>query len=276
MTATDNDHHAPALPGRTGRLDEQVALVTGGSSGIGRAISHRLATAGATVAVVASTSLPKASRVVNSIRNSGGSAEAFAADVADADDVRRLIDDIVSTLGPPSIAINSAGVWIETPLDDLNDTDLHRLVDVNLKGTLHVTAAVSRHMIEAGFGSIVNLASAAGIAPTPRYSVYAATKAAVIAFTKAASLELAPHGIAINAIAPGNTETPMNHHVRTNSQQLARRDWIERITPSRRVFTPPDEVAEVALMLVDGRVRGFHGATLSIDEGRTAGIPAST
>ncbi|HEY3833383.1 MAG TPA: SDR family oxidoreductase [Acidimicrobiia bacterium] len=255
-----------------GRLDRRVALVTGGSSGIGQAISTRLAAAGATVAVVASASRPKAQGVTNIIRAGGGIAHAFIADVADPNDVRRLVDEVGSTLGPPSIAINSAGVWFETPLAELDDARVDQLVDVNLKGTISVTAAVSPHMVDAGFGSIVNIASAAGILPSPRYSVYAATKAAVIMFTKAAALELAPLGVAINAIAPGNTTTPMNEQIRTHSDHAARRDWIEHTTPSRRAFTPPDEIANVALMLVDGRARGFHGATLAIDEGRTAGV----
>lgn len=274
MTIEANTREASSDAARESnrRLDGQVALVTGGSSGIGQAISEKLAAAGAVVAVVASSSPLKAQRVVDRITAAGGVAHPFATDVADSDAVRRLVDDISATLGAPSIAVNSAGVWFETSLSKLDDADVDRLVDVNLKGTIRVTAAVSRYMVAAGSGSIVNIASAAGTAPSPRYSVYAATKAAVITFTKAAALELAPHGVAINAIAPGNTSTPMNEHVRTRPDHAARRDWIERTTPSGRMFTPPEEIAEVALMLVDGRVSGFHGTTLSVDEGRTAGV----
>jgi NAD(P)-dependent dehydrogenase (short-subunit alcohol dehydrogenase family) len=263
-----------------GSLDGQVALVTGATSGIGRAIALRLAAEGVEIAVVAGSAVSRAVETADVISHAGGQATAFQADVSKGDQVKRLVDEVASRLGAPDILVNSAGVWFETPLsepaepagDGLTEDELDRMVDINLKGVVRMTAAVAPLMVRRGSGRIVNIASAAGIAPSARFSLYAATKAGVIAFTKAAALELAPANVAVNAIAPGNTATPINAHVRLGPDQLERRDWIRRTTPSTRLFTPPEEIAEAALVLVDGRITGFHGAVLSIDEGRTAGI----
>ena len=261
-------------------LDGQVALVSGATSGIGQAIALRLAAAGAQVAVMTGSDLARASATVETIVAAGGRALPFRADVSQHEEVHRVVAEVTDRLGVPDIVVNSAGVWFETPLaepaepagDGLTEDELDRMVDINLKGVVRVTAAVAPLMVQRGSGRILNVASAAGIAPSARFSLYAATKAAVIAFTRAAALELAPAGVAVNAIAPGNTATPMNAHVRQGRDQLERRDWIRRTTPSSRLFTPPEEVAEAALVLLDGRINGFHGTVLSLDEGRTAGI----
>ncbi len=265
---------------RRGSLDDQVAVITGATSGIGRAIGTRFAAEGAHIVVVSGTSASRAEDAADEISRDGGLATAFHADVSNAGDVSRLIEAVVSRVGEPDILVNSAGVWFETPLseptepagDGLTEGELDRMVDTNLKGVVRTTAAIAPLMVRRGSGRIVNIASAAGIAPSARFSVYAATKAGVIAFTKAAALELAPAGVSVNAIAPGNTATPMNAHVQHGAAQQERRDWIRRTTPSTRLFTPPEEIAEAALVLVDGRITGFHGAVLSVDEGRSAGI----
>jgi 3-oxoacyl-[acyl-carrier protein] reductase len=151
--------------------------------------------------------------------------------------------------------------------------DFDRMVGVNLKGPFFMTNAVAPRMIARRSGNIVNIASIAGIIPSSGYSLYSSVKAAIVMFTKALALELAPFDVRVNAIAPGNTATPINEHVRTDAEFAMRREWIERTTPSNRPFTPPEEIAEAALFLVDGRVNGMHGTTLVIDEGRAAGIP---
>jgi 3-oxoacyl-[acyl-carrier protein] reductase len=261
-------------------LDGQVALITGATSGIGQAIALRLAAEGVHIAVVAGSTLARAADTAAVICRAGGQAAPFQSDVSKGGQVKRLVDDVVARLGEPDILVNSAGVWFETPLaepaepagDGLTEAELDRMVDINLKGVVRMTAAVAPLMVRRGWGRIVNIASAAGITPSPRFSLYAATKAGVIAFTKAAALELAGANVAVNAIAPGNTATPINAHVRLGPDHLERRDWIRRTTPSHRLFTPPEEIAEAALVLLDGRINGFHGAVLSIDEGRTAGI----
>lgn len=255
-------------------LEGQVALVTGGSSGIGLAIAHRLAAAGAEVAIVASGSLAKAEAAAESIVREGGHATGFVADVSQPDQVRALVGDVSERIGVPDILINSAGIWYPTPLGSMDDRQIDEMIDINLKGVIRMTAAVAPLMTARRSGRIVNIASIAGQVPSPGYSLYSTAKAAVIAFTKATALELAPFDVAVNAISPGNTATPINAEVRTSPAFAARRDWIARITPSTRSFTPAEEIAEAALFLVDGRVRGMHGSVIAIDEGRSAGLTA--
>ena len=255
-------------------LEGQVALVTGGSSGIGLAIARRLAVAGAEVAVVASGNRAKAEAAAERIVRDGGKAVGFVADVSRPDQVSTLVSDVSARIGVPDILINSAGVWYASPLGSMDDRQIDEMIDVNLKGVIRMTAAVAPAMTARRSGRIVNIASVAGIVPSPGYSLYSTAKAAVIAFTKATALELAPFDIAVNAISPGNTATPINAEVRESPAFAARRDWIARITPSTRSFTPAEEIAEAALFLVDGRVRGMHGAVIAIDEGRSAGLTA--
>ena len=197
----DPDHTPMNLTDSTGaprpvderRFAGRVALVTGGSSGIGWAISQLLATNGATVAVVASGSQTKAIEAADRISETGGAAHPFVADVTDTNAVNDLMHDISDTLGAsPSIVVNAAGLWRPTPLDEMDDHALDRLVDTNLKGTIRVTAAAAPHMIARGFGHIVNISSVAGSNPSPGYSVYAATKAAVNAFARAARARTRP------------------------------------------------------------------------------------
>lgn len=252
-------------------LTGAVAVVTGGSSGIGAAVCRRLAAAGAQVAVVGGSSPERAGAVADDIRRLGGGARAYATDVADPGAVQELVDQVAVEMGPVGIAVSAAGVWFETPVGQLGDPAVDEMIATNLRGVINVTAAVAPAMTARGAGQIVNLASVAGLVASPRYAVYAATKAAVIAFTKATALELAPRGVHVNAVAPGNTATAMNEHIRTDPAAADRRSWIARTTPSTRLFTPVEEIAEAVAVLVDGRIDGFHGTVLSVDEGRTAG-----
>lgn len=260
--------------GVSAALSDKIALVTGGTSGIGLAICEVLAREGATVAVVASRRLEKAEAVVRDIITAGGKAAAFVADVSIPEEVTRLVEEVTARFGAPDILINSAGVWFASPLETITAAQIDRMLDINLKGPIRMVAAVAPAMIARGSGKIVNIASIAGLVPSPGYSLYSTSKAGLIAFTKSCALELAPFNVAINAISPGNTATPINEDVRTAPEHAARRDWISRITPSPRSFTPASEIAEAALFLVDGRVSGMHGAVISIDEGRSAGLTA--
>jgi len=257
-----------------GRVAGKVALVTGGSSGIGLAIAQRLAEEGAIVALVGSGDLAKTTGAADIIRAAGGRASPFVADVRDAGQICQLVERVTVELGDIDILINAAGVWFPTPLLDLNGQQIDQMVEINLKGVIRAVAAVAPRMVARKSGKIVNLASIAGTLPSAGFCLYSTVKAGVIAFTKAAALDLAPHDVAINAISPGNTATPMNALIRTDPAMESRREWIRRITPSNRMFTPPEEIAEATLFLVDGRVRGMHGAVIAIDEGRSAGLPA--
>jgi NAD(P)-dependent dehydrogenase (short-subunit alcohol dehydrogenase family) len=254
-------------------VNGKLAVVTGGSSGIGYAIARRLAVEGATVAIFGS-GFDKARSAADEIAGDGHRANPFAVDVSDADQVEETVNKVRSQLGEIDILINSAGVWYETPIGSTSWEAFDRMVGVNLKGPFLLANAIAPAMKERRSGKIVNLASVAGLSPSAGYSIYSTVKAGIIMFTRALSLELAPFDINVNAIAPGNTATPMNEHVRTGADFAARREWITRITPSNRPFTPPEEIAETALFLVDDRVRGMHGATIVVDEGRSAGLPS--
>lgn len=254
-------------------MKNKVALVTGSSSGIGREVAKALAVQGARVAIVASSNLSKAEAAASEIASAGGIAHPFVADISSASGAASLVRKVEAELGPIELLVNSAGVYFPTPAGDTTEDAFDRMLAINLKGSFFVLNAVTPGMKARGAGRIVNIASVAGIVPTPEYSLYAATKAGIIALTRAMAIELAPYGININAIAPGNTETPINHDVRTAPEFAAQRARIEAITPSRRLFTPPGEIASAILFLLSDSARGMYGSIMVVDEGRSAGTP---
>ena len=256
------------------KLSDKTALVTGGTSGIGKAIARRFVQEGARVAVVGSRDLRKAESTAKEISRESDRVRPFVADVARPDQVERLVVDVTREFGEVDILINSAGVWFPTPVGDTSPSDFERMVDINLKGTFLMMSAVVPAMKRRRSGRIVNLSSVVALIPAAGYCLYAGVKAAIIAVTKSAAVELAPHGIRVNAIAPGNTETPMNEAIRRSPEAEDRRAWIKRITPSNRTFTPPEEIAAGALFLVSDEVQAMYGSVLVIDEGRTAGLPS--
>lgn len=255
------------------KLDRKVALITGSSSGIGKAIAERFAREGARVAVVASSNPEKAARVAAAISKGPGAAFPFVADVTKADQVERLVKAVEETAGPIDIVVNCAGVLYPTPLGAADPDQVRKIVDVSLIGSFLVMNAVVPAMKARGSGQIINISSSHALVPTATYSAYGAVKAAIIALSRAAAVELGPFGIHVNTIAPGNTVTPMTEFARTSPEAAARREWIAKVTPSTRHFTPPEEIAAAALFLVSGEVKAIYGAVLTLDEGRSAGLP---
>jgi 3-oxoacyl-[acyl-carrier protein] reductase len=250
-------------------LTGRVALVTGGSSGIGAAIAKGLAEAGASVAVVASSGKDKAARVAEAIVTAGGKAAPFVADVRDEKAVAALVQSVEQSLGPIDVLVNSAGVYYATPVGNTPRADLDRMVDINLKGTWNMISAVAPGMKARRFGKIVNMSSVAAFVGLGQYPIYCATKAGIMMLTKALARDLAPFDVNINAIAPGNTATPMNEDVRENDEAL---EFMKRVTPSTTSFSAPEEIASTALYLVSPASRPMHGSTLLIDEGLATGI----
>jgi 3-oxoacyl-[acyl-carrier protein] reductase len=252
---------------------ETIALITGSTSGIGLETARALATQGVHVAIVASRDARRARDVAQSITEAGGRASAFVGDVSNVDASRELVRQVEGEIGSIEYLVNSAGVFFPTPVGSTDEAQFNRIVDVNFKGSFFMTNAVAPGMKARGRGRIVNVASVAGISPSPEYSVYAGTKAAIIAMTKAMGIELAPSGVNVNAIAPGNTETPMNADVRLAPEFTAQRARIAAITPSRRLFTPASEIASGIVFLLSDAARGMYGSLLVIDEGKSAGVP---
>ena len=192
-----------------GPLADRVALVTGGSRGIGRDIALCLARLGARVVVNYRENREAAEEVAEQVRREDGAAETAPFDVARQDRVDEAVKDIVDRHGKIDILVNNAGVAVDGLLLRQKAADWERIIDVNLRGVFHCTRAASRNMVRRRYGRIVNLASVAGQMGNVGQSIYAASKAGIVGFTKSMARELAPRGITVNAVAPGFIETEM-------------------------------------------------------------------
>ena len=247
-------------------------MVTGGSSGIGAAICALFAQEGANVAVVASRDASKAQQVVDPIVAGGGLAQAFACDVSDTGQIEALVADVTDTLGPIDILVNGAGVFYPTKLGETPESNFDDIVDTCLKGAFFMCNAVGPRMAERGGGKIINLGSAGGIQGRSAYIVYGAAKAGVMQMTRSLACALAPHGVNVNCIAPGNTATPMNENVRSEAAYAETREIIKRRALSGRPFSDAKEIAAMALFLVSDAARPMHGETVVMDEGANIGF----
>lgn len=252
-------------------LNGKVALVTGGSSGIGCAVAKRLASEGARVAVVASSSVAKSQTVVDEIEGAGGSAKAYAVDVRDAGAVGELVKQAEADFGQGiDILVNCAGVYYATPAGETDPADTDKMIDINFKGVLNTINAVVPGMKERRSGKIVSISSIAALAGIANFALYCATKAAVSMLTRSLAGELGPYDINVNAVAPGNTKTSMNETFRTDPEHAEYLKAMENITPSNTKFTDPDEIAGVVLFAASDAGRAMHGSVLVMDEGITA------
>lgn len=254
------------------KLEGRTALVTGGSSGIGEAIARRFAAEGARVAVVSSSDLAKARRVAEEIGAAGGQAQAFVADVRDVGAVKTLVRDVAGAFGRIDILVNSAGIFEPTPIGETSEAEYDATMDINVKGTFFAINEVAPVMIAQGGGKIVNLSSVTGVMGFKTFSVYCASKAAINYLTRALALELSPHNIAVNAILPGNTATPMNVKIRTEPQFKEMLDGMTAVTPSTRTYSDADDMASAALFLCSDDGRAAHGSLMLLDEGISCGL----
>lgn len=254
------------------RLKDKVAIVTGGTQGIGRATVRRLAADGAIVVVVASADLMRARVVADEVIAAGGSAVPKVADVRKSSELRQLVAEVTAELPPIDILVNGAGVFLPSPAGEANEDDVDRMIDINLKGTFMAINAVVPAMKARQSGKIVSIASVASSMGVGTYAIYCGTKAAVSMMTRALACELAPHGINVNAVAPGNTATPMNESIRTSPQFKPMLDAMTARTPSGRTFSTPEEIAAMVAFLVSDEARSMHGSTVLMDEGFSAGL----
>ena len=242
------------------RLSGKTALVTGASRGIGRAIALRFAAEGAFVVVNYAGNEAAAAETLAAVESAGGEGVLSRFDVGDAAQVDAAVKAIIAERGRIDILVNNAGVTRDNLLMRLTEDDFDAVVRTNLKGTFLVTKVVSRQMIRQRWGRIVNMSSVVGEMGNAGQSVYAATKAGILGFTKAMARELASREITVNAIAPGFITTDMTGKL----PEAARKEFAERIPLGR--FGAPEEVAELALFLasdaaayVTGQVVGING-----------------
>lgn len=243
-------------------LSERVALVTGGSRGIGRAVCELLARAGARVAVSFRADSTAADEVVAAIRSDGGEAMAVAGDIADPGQARQLIRDVLAAWQRLDILVNNAGVWEE---DEAGRGDLEtwdRTLAVNVRGAFLVTDSAVPHLARER-GSIVFISSTAGQRGEARHSAYAASKGALISYTKSLAAELGPRGVRVNCVAPGWVETDLT---RSTLADPTRRREIEDSIPIGRV-AQPEEIAGSVLFLISDLARHVQGEILNVNGG---------
>jgi 3-oxoacyl-[acyl-carrier protein] reductase len=251
-----------------GRLQDKVALVTGGSRGIGRAICEMFAREGASVIVNFAAHAEKAEAVIAAIKQVGGRGIAVQADVSSTVDVQSLVATAIKQFGHIDIVVNNAGVLVPGNVVHFDEADFDRLMAVNLKGMIHTVKAAAPGMIERRYGKIINLSSIAGLGTAvPETTPYAITKAAIISLTKRTALELGPHGINVNAIAPGFIQTEMLDSM-SNVNDRARLDMLAKRAMLNRVGVPGD-IANAAVFLASDESSYMTAQVLTIDGGRT-------
>ncbi len=239
-------------------LDGQIALVTGGSRGIGRVIAERLAAEGARLAVT-SRSEESAAAVATALPGDGHLGA--ACDVANRDAVDALIQRVEQELGPLDVVVNNAGVTADNILVRLGDDDWDRVVDTNLKGAFHVVRAVARPMMKRRSGRIINITSVVGLTGNRGQVNYAASKAGLIGLTKSVAKELASRNVLCNAVAPGFIETDMTAEL----TEAAREALLQQIALGR--LGAPEDVAGVVAFLAGPDAGYITGQVLVVDGG---------
>ena len=245
-------------------LDGKVAVVTGASQGIGRAIALALAGVGASVVV---TDLPEKVEstlaVCDEITNSGGNAFISDLDVTDQSRITEVIDGVAEYHGSLDILVNNAGVAVRGPALDISPDDWDRVMNVNIRGMFFCTQAAVRHMIGSGGGRVINIASQRALAASIDNAPYIASKAGIAGLTRALALEWVRHGITVNAVGPGPVETDMVADMTADQE----RQFMARSPIGRRL--QPDEVAGTVVFLATPAASAINGQVLMVDGGWT-------
>ncbi|SDZ95462.1 3-oxoacyl-[acyl-carrier-protein] reductase [Selenomonas ruminantium] len=242
-------------------LDGKVALVTGASRGIGRAIALKLAAEGAKVAINYAGNTAKAEEVKAEIEKNGGQAILVQADVADSTAVEAMVNATVEAFGQIDILVNNAGITRDGLMMRMKDEDFDAVINTNLKGVFYCTKLVSKLMMKKRSGRIINMASVVGLMGNAGQTNYAAAKAGVIGFSKSAAKELAARGITVNMVAPGFIDTDMTAAMTDKAKEMT----LTGI-PLNRMGTPED-VANAVAFLVSDNASYITGQVINVDGG---------
>lgn len=244
------------------QLDDRCAVVIGGTSGIGRAIAHGLAEAGADV-VCTSRREEQVEAAAAEIEALGRRTLRMTSDVDDRDSMETLLDGCIAEFGKVDILVNSAGRTKRAPTLDFDDDDWNAIIDTNLNGTLRACQVFGRHMIERGYGRIINIASLSSFVSLFEVAAYSVSKAAVAALTKSLAIEWAKNGVNVNAIAPGVFKTALNKKLLEESERG--QEFLTR-TPMGR-FGQVEELAGAAVFLASEAASFVTGEVLVVDGG---------
>lgn len=244
-------------------LHQRVALITGGNTGIGRAIAQAFAREGASVAIGYVAQEEEATQLMGELRALGVKGLAVKCDVSNEEHVQAMVERVVSEFGQIDILVNNAGIWSTNTIAEMSVAEWDRMIAVHLRGHFLCTHFVLPHMIQRGYGKVINLASQLGQVGRETAVHYSAAKAGVIGFTKALSREVGPLGIYVNAIAPGPIRTDL---VPQTPDSAANRERLETSLPLRRLGTVED-VAPTAVFLASNLSNYYAGQTLGPNGG---------
>ncbi|MDQ1468025.1 MAG: meso-butanediol dehydrogenase / (S,S)-butanediol dehydrogenase / diacetyl reductase [Actinomycetota bacterium] len=249
-----------------GRFDGRVAVVTGAGSGLGRATAHRFVADGAAVACL-DIAADAVDETAAAITAAGGSARAYRTDVSDPDSVRQAVASAASELGRPSLVVTCAGIGRFFHSHEMPFADWQRIVGVNLTGTFLTVQASLPHLLDGG-GSVVTIASNAGLMGQPYSAAYCASKAGVVNLTKALAVEYLKRKVRVNCVAPGGIETPLQQAFMEMPEGVTYKDLRSIMTPLGN--STPEEIANVVAFIASDECRYMTAAVVSVDGGLTA------
>ena len=249
------------------RLKDKVAIVTGGSQGIGEAISRAFGREGARVVVGNYGNLDLGEKVAEDIVQAGGIATAIPCDVTKKSEVQALVQQVIDEFGTVDILASNAGIMINRRIEDYTEEEWDRTIDTNLKGCFLTAQAVVPIMKAKKYGKIIFTASTLGSVAMPDAVAYCASKGGVLQIMKALAAEIAKHGINVNAISPGSTATPLNQHLQNDPEFVK---MLEQMTPTGRAYLSTEDLAGAAVFLASDEARAVNGLDLLVDDGLCA------
>lgn len=249
------------------RLKDKVAIVTGGSQGIGEAISRAFGREGARVVVGNYGNLDLGEKVAEDIVQAGGTATAIPCDVTKKSEVQALVRQVIDEFGTVDILASNAGIMINRRIEDYTEEEWDRTIDTNLKGCFLTAQAVVPIMKAKKYGKIIFTASTLGSVAMPDAVAYCASKGGVLQIMKALAAEIAKHGVNVNAISPGSTSTPLNQHLQNDPEFVK---MLEQMTPTGRAYLSTEDLAGAAVFLASDEARAVNGLDLLVDDGLCA------